>query len=156
MTERVVQLAKQLKEEYKTDDPYELCRCLGITLVRTDLPDSIDGFYMEQGGRQAIVIKAALESPFDIACAAHELGHAVLHKGMNTIYLSDRTPSVTSKYEREADLFAAVLLLDGSQNHSHFTAAETAVAMGLSPAAVRRFLKGSVKAQKCAKSGSVT
>ncbi len=141
MTERVVQLAKQLKEEYKTDDPYELCRCLNITLVRTDLPDSIDGFYMEQGGRQAIVIKAALENPSDIACAAHELGHAVLHKGMNTVYLSERTPSVTGKYEQEADLFAAALILDGSYQYLNFTADETASATGLSPAAVKRFFK---------------
>ena len=44
-------------------------------------------------------------------CLAHELGHAILHEQLNWAFLSQNTYFVTEKYEREADLFAAYLLL---------------------------------------------
>ena len=42
---------------------------------------------------------------------AHELGHIILHSETNSISLNSRTHLCTSKYEREADLFAVNLLL---------------------------------------------
>lgn len=44
---------------------------------------------------------------------AHELGHALLHEGHNALFLRERTDFVMERYEREADLFAGYLLLDG-------------------------------------------
>lgn len=112
MTQKIVLLAQTLKQKYNTNNVTELCRCLGITLVRADLPKRITGFYMEAKEKQAIVIGASVEAPFDTACIAHELGHALLHKNINTIFLSDSTNFVPGRYEREADLFAAALLID--------------------------------------------
>lgn len=42
---------------------------------------------------------------------AHELAHAILHKGFNRIFLDSKTLFITSKYEIEADRWAAELLL---------------------------------------------
>ena len=42
---------------------------------------------------------------------AHELGHVVMHGCTNAVNLSCNTYFCTSKYEREADMFAAYLLL---------------------------------------------
>ena len=42
---------------------------------------------------------------------AHELGHIILHGCTNSINLSCNTGFCVSRYEREADLFAAYLLL---------------------------------------------
>lgn len=112
MTRMILCLAEKLKQEYGTCDPKELCRCLGITLLRADLPRKINGFYMETAGKQAVVISSAIGAPLDTACTAHELGHALLHKGVNAVFLTDSTNFVTGRYEREADLFAAALLLD--------------------------------------------
>ncbi len=112
MIRRIMNLAEQLKQEYNTCDPSELCRCLGITLLRADLPRRINGFYMETAGKQAVVISSSIKEPLDNACTAHELGHAILHKGINTVFLTDSTNFVTGRYEREADLFAAALLIN--------------------------------------------
>ncbi len=112
MIRRITELAEKLKQEYGTNNPSELCRCLGITLLRADLPRRINGFYMETAGKQAVVISSAIKEPLDSACTAHELGHALLHKGVNTVFLTDSTNFVTGRYEREADLFAAALLID--------------------------------------------
>ncbi len=67
---------------------------------------------METADGVSVVISNTLRSPDDRACAAHELGHALLHRGVNTFFLSENTNLVCGRYEREADLFAAALLLD--------------------------------------------
>lgn len=43
--------------------------------------------------------------------AAHELGHARLHKGHNVLYLSRNTYSVKGTLERQANLYSAELLV---------------------------------------------
>ena len=63
-------------------------------------------------GKQAVVISDSIKAPLDSACTAHELGHALLHKGVNAVFLTDSTNFVTGRYEREADLFAAALLIN--------------------------------------------
>lgn len=115
MNKRIEHYALSLKQKYGTNDPFELCRCLGITFLRTDLPRKLSGFYMEKNGRQAITVSEALSSPCDRAVAAHELGHAMLHKGLNLIFLCENTNFVQGRYEREADLFAAALLIDKNE-----------------------------------------
>ena len=112
MIRRIIDLAEKIKQEYGTCNPSELCRCLGITLLTADLPRHINGFYMETAGKQAVVIGSSIKAPLDSACTAHELGHALLHKGINTVFLTDSTNFVTGRYEREADLFAAALLIN--------------------------------------------
>lgn len=112
MIRRIIDLAEKTKQDYGTCDPCELCRCLGITLLHADLPRRINGFYMETAGKQAVVISDSIKAPLDSACTAHELGHALLHKGVNAVFLTDSTNFVTGRYEREADLFAAALLIN--------------------------------------------
>lgn len=115
MTERIIRLANKLKDDYGTSDPRELCRCLGVSFLCADLPEKLNGFYMEIAGRRAVAVAARLDTTAARACTAHELGHAVLHRGINTIFLSENTNFVTGRYEREADLFAAALLIDSGR-----------------------------------------
>lgn len=112
MNKKIIHTALTLKEKYKTNDPVELCHCLGITFLRTELPKKLLGFYMESREKQAACVSSSLEAPFDRAVAAHELGHALLHKGLNFVFLCDSTNFVPGRYEREADLFSAALLID--------------------------------------------
>ena len=112
MYERIIRMANRTAERFGTRDPEEICRRLGIVVVHTDLPKMVSGFYMENGGRQAVVISDVLEPPYSDVCVAHELGHALLHKGINTVFISENTNLVVGKYEREADLFAVSLLMD--------------------------------------------
>lgn len=43
--------------------------------------------------------------------AAHELGHALLHEGVNVLFLNAYTEYSTGTLEREANVFAAFLLI---------------------------------------------
>jgi len=47
-----------------------------------------------------------------ITVLAHELGHSFLHEGMGFYFIRDNTFWLEGKFEKEADIFAATLLLD--------------------------------------------
>lgn len=115
MTQSVFILADSLTEKFKTRDPLELIKALGISLIFTELPPSVDGFHMELGGKQAIVLSRALEDSRLRFCAAHELGHALMHKTLNGIFIAENTHLPVGRFEREADLFAAALLLESME-----------------------------------------
>lgn len=112
MTEKIYNTAAKIKEKYGTCNPIELCYFLGIHYITTDLPDSVSGFYMESDGKKAVVVGNSLSRRASLLCAAHELGHALLHCGLNSMFITENTHFPVGKFEREADHFAAALLID--------------------------------------------
>ncbi len=56
-------------------------------------------------------MKSCLIHCSEMFVCAHELGHMFLHKKANAIFMDSRTQLTTSKYENEADQFAADLLI---------------------------------------------
>ncbi|MCQ5203515.1 ImmA/IrrE family metallo-endopeptidase [Mordavella massiliensis] len=50
---------------------------------------------------------------------AHELGHMLLHKKANAIFMDSRTQLNTTKYENEADRFAMSLLISNDMVETH-------------------------------------
>jgi hypothetical protein len=86
--------------------------------VVADVPasaDRIEGFLFWTGGDGLAFINADDILPRRRFTAAHELGHAVLHGDRMGRYIADatvsETDSATSELEREANRFAAELLM---------------------------------------------
>lgn len=71
----------------------------------------VRGFYQYFKRNNIIYVDESL-SDFDKKFVfAHELGHMVLHKKSNAIFMDTRTCLKTSGFEMEADLFAMHLLV---------------------------------------------
>lgn len=100
-----------LTARFGTEDPFELCDALGIRLSIEPLPPAIHGFYSNVLHMDFIYINHRLPRTRQRLVCAHELGHAVLHPGVNSLFLSRRTQINSEKLERQADLFAAHLLI---------------------------------------------
>ena len=111
MNGKILNTVKNLIEKYGTNEPEELCHRLGLVLLDCDLPEVTKGFCLTLSAGRAIVLNNQLQRNERPACIAHELGHALLHNGLNYMFVSQNTCMVTGKYEKEADLFAAALLL---------------------------------------------
>ncbi len=105
------QKAQALAECYHTAEPSELCEILGITVLRQELPRCVNGFTVRMNDLPFIVLNRDLDFYESRFTMAHELGHVVLHKGTNSLNLSLNTDFCVNRYEREADSFAAWLLM---------------------------------------------
>ena len=95
---------------YKTRDPFEMVKGMNAILVYYPLV-GVRGFYKYFKRNNIIYIDESL-SDFDKKFVlAHELGHMVLHRKSNAIFMDTRTCLKTSGFEMEADLFAMHLLV---------------------------------------------
>lgn len=101
----------QLKQRYNTECPYELASYLKIHIMEHNLHPDINGYYKYDRRNQYIVINNNLDLNQQRIVCAHELGHAVLHPKVNTPFMNNNTFLSVSKIEREANLFAAELLI---------------------------------------------
>lgn len=101
----------QLKEKYKTDCPYQLANHLKIHVMQHNLHPEINGYYKYDRRNQYIIINANLTKYSQKIVCAHELGHAVLHPKINTPFMRNNTLLSVNKIEREANRFAAELLI---------------------------------------------
>ncbi len=108
----IAKIVSNISRKYRTASPFELCDCLGINVIYEELPDSVRGFFVKILKDFVIVINSSADEYESRVVCAHELGHIMLHSDTNSISLNSRTCLCTSKYEREADLFAVTLLLE--------------------------------------------
>ena len=105
-----------------TNDPFVIADYLNIEIFRYPL-GRISGYYKYLKRHKCIYINSDLENNFSKVVMAHELGHAILHVKENCAFMSNKTLLLTSKIERQANLFAAYLLItdDMLQEYAGFT-----------------------------------
>ena len=117
MTQRdIAGAVKQMRAHYGENDPFQLCDAMGILLLRQPMGihnSAIKGFFMCCKRIPVITVNSDLPWIIQRIIVAHELGHAVLHRdeaihAFHESVLYDQTTGM----EREANMFAAELLLE--------------------------------------------
>lgn len=96
-------------------DPVAIAEYAGIGIHICPL-GQIAGNYKLLKRKRWIFVNDSIDpdSPFFRVVVAHELGHALLHRTENCAFIKKHTLLLTSGIEREANAFAAELLIDGS------------------------------------------
>ena len=102
-------LVNKLINKYKTNNPFEICDALDYIVLQVSLI-GVRGFYQYYDNSNIIYINLNLPEQVKKFVCAHELGHALMHKDVNAIYLDTRTFLKTSIYERQANIFAINLI----------------------------------------------
>lgn len=111
-SERIHSIVKQTVREQRTSDPFSLAAGLGIDVDSADLGE-LKGFYVVYETGRYIVINQHLDEHMARLVLAHEIGHDTLHRdiaangGLGEKGFFD----MTSKPEKEANIFAAELLI---------------------------------------------
>ena len=106
-------LVSYLKRKYGTDDPEEIADYLGVTIIRMPLEDVVAGFYKLLKRRKYIFLNSDIDDDvFLRVVLAHELGHAIMHPKENCAFMKSKTLLLTSRIEKQANIFAAFLLID--------------------------------------------
>lgn len=101
-----------LIKKYKTTDPFELASKLNIHIIEWNLHEEINGYYKYDRRNRYIVINQNLSEEWKRVVCAHELGHAILHTRINTPFMRTNKLYSVDKIEREANRFAAELLIN--------------------------------------------
>lgn len=112
---RIVELAKKISDEYVGSDIFEIAENLGAKVWFRKL-GSLKGFYLSENGTKYIVINEELDSKLKEIVCAHELGHGLLHSELSAGMIRETTLFLSNnKTEREANLFAASLLISDDE-----------------------------------------
>lgn len=110
--ETIIKQADALVRRFKTRNPFEIAHNLNITLKYGDF-GQLKGFYNYALRNRFIVINSRLDDMERNITCSHELGHDRLHRQQAKLGLMKdyKLFHVTDLYEREANLFAAQLLI---------------------------------------------
>lgn len=102
-------LASRLALRHSTRNPISIARALGITVMLVPLA-GLRGMYRTIHRCPTIFINEQLDERQQLLVCAHEVGHLLLHKGLNRVFLDRHTYQVPGKYEKEAHRFSVDLL----------------------------------------------
>ena len=103
--------ADDLYRKHRTRNPFKMAGLLNIHVVFWDLHEEINGFYQYEKHNQIIFINNNLSSLERPVVCAHELGHAILHKKSSVPFMRKSTEFSIDRIEKEANQFAAELLI---------------------------------------------
>lgn len=105
----IKRLAEKLVRKFGTRDPFKIAEALGYIVIYTPLV-GVRGFYQYLKRCHIIYLDPGLDEATARFVCAHELGHSLLHRGFNRIFMDTRTFIVTGRYETEANQFSVDLI----------------------------------------------
>ena len=94
-----------------TRDPVSIARQLNIGIAIGPRGEIAGNYKLLKRKRWIFVNEDIADSQLFRVVVAHELGHAVLHRKENCAFIKHKTLLLTSGIEREANQFAAYLLI---------------------------------------------
>lgn len=109
---RIKEMVRKLKILYKNETPLDVIHHRNIVVCYLDENCVSKGAYKKLFGTQFIYINTKLCDYESRMTYAHELGHSILHPDIDTFELKRTNPLSLTKYENEAQIFAAEFLLD--------------------------------------------
>jgi len=102
--------AVKLMKRCESNDPFTIARLLNILLIYCPLI-GLNGFYQYHKRNHIVYLSEYLDETLARFVLAHELGHMLMHRSMNTVFMDTNTYNPHSKFERQANTFAVEFLL---------------------------------------------
>lgn len=99
----------ELVEQSGTNNPFEIASQKNITVLYSDLGDTLGFFFAHRRSKFIHLHNGSSESKNRFVCA-HELGHVFLHPGISTPFMRKCTLLSVDRIEKEANTFAIRLL----------------------------------------------
>lgn len=138
----IKKIVNSLVKKHKTRNPFEIIKGMNVILVPVPL-EGVRGFYQYFQRNNIIYIDDSLSEHEQLHVCAHELGHMLLHKKANALFMDTYTGFNTTKYEKEADLFAMELLVPDETflEYQEYTTEQIALALGYTEKLIKLRLK---------------
>lgn len=111
----IISIAEHILEEFGGRNIFETAENSGANVWFKDL-GGLKGFYLCENECRYIVINEDLDDIVKAVVCAHELGHDMLHRELSAGGIRENTLLLSSnKTEREANLFAAAVLISDDE-----------------------------------------
>lgn len=101
---------ERLISRHGTCNPFRICKDLEIIIVHSELGSETRGLIRKYKRSYIICINSELDELEQLKTCAHELGHYMLHRNVNTLFMRTCTYLKTDRYEIEATEFGNLLL----------------------------------------------
>lgn len=133
-----------LVRKHKSRNPFEIIKGMNVILIFAPLC-GVRGFYQYFQRNNIIYIDETLSKEEQIFVCAHELGHMILHRKINAVFMDTRTYLGTSSYEMEANKFAMELLVsdDILNEYDYFTIEQISRLLGYTEELIKLRIKPS-------------
>ena len=127
----IKKLADRTARKYHSRDPFEIIQGMNAILVYMHL-EVIRGLYQYFQRNHIIYIDDGLPDREQRFVCAHEMGHMLLHRKMNAVFMERHTFLNRNKFEIEANTFAMELLIDDSvlEENRHLTVKQLSRLLG--------------------------
>ena len=137
----IKKLVQYYINKFDTRNPFELAEYLNVEVMTGPLGGRA-GCYMFIKNHKCIFLNEDLEDHERTLVIAHELAHSILHLKQNCYFIRNQTLLLTSKFEIEANTFAAELLIPDEliTDNPDLTAEQVARLAGYN-AAIMKFKK---------------
>jgi Zn-dependent peptidase ImmA (M78 family) len=109
--DRTDQYIKKIIRTHGTTDPRRVTDGIKLTVLYEELGKNIWGYYACLNRIPSIHINHRLNEFGTAFALGHELGHHMLHPGVNTPFLRKNTLFSLDKIEREANIFSIKLII---------------------------------------------
>lgn len=138
MKDSIKRIVAYYIKRFGSRNPFELANFLGIEYTIGPLGTPY-GCYMYIKKHRCIFLNNNLSDNDKRLVMAHELGHALLHRTENCYFIRNKTLLSLDKIERQANQFAAELLIpdDLIYRYEGFTRRQIAYAEGLNEELLR-------------------
>lgn len=113
MNRDIKKIVLSLIKKHNTQNPFRLADALKIEYIIGSM-GKCSGCYLYLKRHRCIFINENLSDNEMQLVMAHELGHAILHRTENCYFIRNKTFLSTAWIEREANTFAAELLIPDS------------------------------------------
>lgn len=113
MKKDIKSLVSYYVKKYNTRNPFEIADALKINYITGPI-GTCSGCYMYMKRHRCIFINDELGESEMKMVMAHELGHAIMHRKENCYFIRNHTFLSTAQIEKEANTFAAELLIPDS------------------------------------------
>ncbi len=126
-------MSHQMLKKYKNKSLREILSDLNVILVDTMPLTDTDGFYQYVQRNHIIYLNCNLDPTKENFVIAHELGHMLMHRRQNAMFLDSRKTSSLDKYEYQANSFAVEFVLPDQylQENAEFSIYELARIQGV-------------------------
>lgn len=119
-TKDIKKAAAYYSRKFCTNDPWHIAQELNIHIIIRPLGNILGNYRYLKRIRWIFINENIIDNePLARVVLAHELGHAIIHRKENCCFMAHHTLLLTSKIEKEANWFAAHLLITDELLHEY-------------------------------------